>query len=99
MKQLYTDIKSIEIYLDEDSNFNLEPELKLISIHISEKEQLLLKTDFEIFLKEGQFIVLNTFGGELLFLKETELIERIKIESINDIKKVTASVIYELNQL
>jgi hypothetical protein len=95
MNNLIDKIKDIEFKTGQNFNFDLDREFELISSNLSLSEQELLKADFEFFLDKGKFLVINTFGGGILFLKVPELIESIKIESQTDKKEFKASVIFE----
>ena len=84
MNNLTEEIKDIEFKTGQNFHFDLDREFELISSNLDLKEQELLKTDFDFFLDKGKFLVINTFGGGILFLKVPELIESIKIDSRTD---------------
>ena len=95
MKNLTEEIKDIEFKSGPNFHFNLDREFKLISSNLDLKEQELLKTDFDFFLDKGKFLVINTFGGGILFLKVSEIIERIQIDSRTDNQDFKASVVFK----
>jgi hypothetical protein len=95
MNNLTEEIKDIEFKTGQNFHFDLDKEFELISSNLDLKEQELLKTDFDFFLDKGKFLVINTFGGGILFLKVPELIESIKIDSRTDKKDFKASVVFK----
>jgi len=95
MSNLTDEIKHIEFKTGQNFHFDLDREFELISSNLSLKEQEFLKEDFEFFLNKGKFLVINTFGGGILFLKVPELIEKIKVEYRTDKKDFMASVVFE----
>ena len=54
----------------------------------------LLKDDFELFNDKGKFWVNNTFAGGIIFLREPEIIEGIKIDFKTDTNSALATVEY-----
>ena len=95
MNNLTDDIKEIEFKTGLNFNFNLDKEFELISSKLNLKEKESLKNDFEFFIEKGKFLVINTFGGGILFLKVPERIEKINIESRTDRNDFKASVVFE----
>ena len=95
MQELLDQIKDIELKTGSNFSYNLDKELEIISSYLKTDEQQLLKQDFDRFFEKGRFIVLNTFGGGILFLKVPERIEKIKIESDSKSKGIIASVVFE----
>ncbi|WP_394747649.1 hypothetical protein [Spongiimicrobium salis] len=62
---------------------------------LTEKEQLLLQEDFDFYLEDtGRVYVHNTFAGGIIFLREPEIIEGIKIEFNSTRNEAWASVEY-----
>jgi hypothetical protein len=98
MKELLDKIEEIEILIESNFKYKLDEEYDLILSNLKEREQILLKSDFDKFYKKGKFLIQNTFAGGILFLKESEEIEKIKIESQNITKNFKASVIYKSEQ-
>ncbi len=94
MKKLINEIERIEFKTGENFSYDLEKEFDLISSDLNQEEQTFLKEDFDQFLLKGKFLVLNTFAGGILFLKEPEQIEKIKIASLHEHKKIKASVVF-----
>ncbi len=95
MNNLTDDIKEIEFKTGLNFNFNLDKEFELISSKLNLKEKESLKNDFEFFIEKGKYLVINTFGGGILFLKVPERIEKINIESRTDRNDFKASVVFE----
>lgn len=97
MEKLLEDIKNIEFSPNSVFDYNLNIEFNLIASHIESDKKKLLKNDFDQFLNKGKFLVFNTFVGSILFLKVSEPIENIKIESRTGTKDFQASVVYTSN--
>jgi hypothetical protein len=95
MKELLDQIGTIEFVIGPNLNYDLGREFQLISSYLDPEEQEFLKMDFECFFEKGRFLVLNTFCGGILFLKVSEPIEKIKIESRSNSKCFEASVIFK----
>jgi hypothetical protein len=95
MSNLTDELEHIEFKAEQNFHFDLDREFQLISSNLSFKEKEFLKADFEFFLNKGKFIVKNTFGGGILFLKVPELIEKIKVEYQTNKKDFMASVVFE----
>jgi hypothetical protein len=95
MNNLIDDIKEIEFKTGRNFSFDLNQEFELISLYLDLKGKEFLETDFEFFLEKGKFLVINTFGGGILFLKVPERIEKIKINSRTDRNDFNVSVIFE----
>ena len=95
MNKLQEEIEKIEFKTESNFSFDLNRELGIISSYLNPKEEEFLKQDFDHFLEKGKFVIVNTFGGGILFLKEAEIIEKILIESNSKSKKINASVLYE----
>lgn len=61
-----------------------------------EEEKILLQEDFNFYLNnKGRFYVHNTFAGGIIFLREPEIIEEIKIEFDSKQNEAWASVEYD----
>ncbi|MGB0869630.1 MAG: hypothetical protein ACPGSD_08525 [Flavobacteriales bacterium] len=95
MNSLIDEIKGIKFKTEQNFRFELDKEFKLISSHLNLKEIELLKSDFDFFLEKGKFLVHNTFSGGILFLKVSERIEKIIIDSQSDNNEFEASVVFE----
>ena len=94
MEKLIQDIDKVKFTTGANFSYNLDREFKLISSNIKPTQQELLKTDFNRFLEKGRFAVLNTFAGGILFLKVSESIDKVKIDSLTDSKDFEASVVF-----
>ena len=95
MKKLIDEIEKIEFETGQNFSFDLDKEFELISQHLNSKEKEFLENDFNFFLEKGKFLVHNTFGGGILFLKVPERIEKINIDSRTEKNDFKASVIFE----
>jgi len=95
MEDLFTQIRSIEFTTGANFSYDLDREYDLISSYLTKEQQDLLKQDFDTFQKIGRFLVLNSFGGGILFLKVPEIIDRIQIEYMSNYNKIIASVIFQ----
>jgi hypothetical protein len=74
---------------------DLESAYKLIDSQITNgKQKLLLKEDFNLFIKTGRYIVKKTFTGGIIFLREPETILGITIKFHTTLNKAIASVEY-----
>jgi hypothetical protein len=68
---------------------------EILYFYLLENERVLLNEDFDFYLnKKGRFYVHNTFAGGIIFLREPETIEEIRIEFYSDKKEAFASVEY-----
>lgn len=92
MKDLLHKIANIEFKTEINFSFNLDKEFDLISSCLSNDEQKKLKADFDRFFEKGRFLILNTFSGGILFLKEPEEIQKIIIKSQSLSNDIEASV-------
>ncbi len=95
MEKLLEDIVKEKFTTAANFSYNLDRELRLISSNVEPTQLELLKMDFNRYLEKGKFAVLNTFAGGILFLKVSEPIEKIRIESRTSLKDFEASVIYK----
>jgi len=95
MKNLLFEIENMEFLTGENFSYNLDKEFELISSSLTEDKQIELKIDFDRFFEKGRFLILNTFCGEILFLKEPEEIEKIIIKSQKTSKHIEASVVFK----
>ena len=95
MKDLLDKIADIEFKTGPNFSYKLDKEFDLISSCLNNTEQKKLKKDFERFFEKGKFQILNTFGGGILFLKESEEIDKIRIKSQSLTKNIKASVIFK----
>ena len=80
--------------IDEDLE-NLNQYLSRIS---NNEEKRLLDHDFQIFIEKGRFWIKNTFAGGIIFLREPEIIEKIRLYFFNEQEEIIASVEYSSNQ-
>jgi hypothetical protein len=67
---------------------------KLMIPHLDIENQEMLKQDFDKFKEQGTWVVHNTFSGGIIFLREPEIINKIKIEFSSELNQATASVEY-----
>ncbi|MDJ1499201.1 hypothetical protein [Xanthocytophaga agilis] len=95
MKKLLEEIDKIEFTIEPNYSFDLDKEFDLISMYLNLRDRECLKYDFDIFLGKGRFIVHNSLGGNLLFLKVPERIEKIRIGSNSNSCDFEVSVIFE----
>lgn len=95
MKNILDKITNIEFQTGANFSYKLDKEFDLISSCLNIDEQKKLEKDFERFFEKGRFLILNTFSGGILFLKEPEEIEKINIKSQNITKDIEASVIFK----
>lgn len=95
MNDLLDKIANIEFRTGPNFSYKLDKEFDLISSCLNSSEQKNLKTDFDRFFEKGRFLILNTFGGGILFLKEPEIIEKISIKSQTLTKDIKASVVFK----
>lgn len=95
MEKLLEDIDKVEFTTGKNFSYDLDREFKLIASNLEPIQKELLKTDFKRFIEKGRFAVLNTFGGGILFLKVSELIDKIKIEARTESNDFEASVLFE----
>ncbi len=65
---------------------------EIVSSEIKEEHKALFREGFEKFRKTGRYSVHNTFAGGIIFLREPEIIEKIKI----DFKTVTNDALAEV---
>jgi hypothetical protein len=94
MKQLIDQIKAIDFKTEKNFDFNFDKELEVILPFIKQENYSLLKQDFDFFLKKGRFLVINTFGGGILFLKVVEKIDKIQIDYSDSSNAIIASVTF-----
>ena len=95
MNKLLDKIENIEFTTGPNFSYDLNREFELISSSLESGEKELLKEDFNKFSDKGRFLVFNTFGGGILFLKVFERIEKIRIDSRTESNDFKASVIFE----
>ena len=72
----------------------LEGLYELISTGLAYFEKKKLREDFDFFLRKGRWNVHNTFAGGIIFLREPETINNIKIEFNSKQNEALASVEY-----
>lgn len=83
---------------DLDFNFwtkgQLEKDLDILLNLLPKNESEILTQDFKTFLEKGRFIVQNTFAGGILYLKEPEGIDYVKVIFNTEINQAIAIVEY-----
>lgn len=94
MEKLIEQIGNIPFTTGPNFSYNLEREFELISFYLTQHDSSLLKSDFDSFLDKGKFLVLNTFAGGILFLKNPEQIKKIGLEYKSDLNSIIASVTF-----
>lgn len=68
---------------------------EIASANLSENEKVMLRYDLDHFYhNEGRLIVLKTFAGGIIFLREPEVINKIEILFRSELNEATASVEY-----
>lgn len=67
---------------------------EIISSEINPNHKTLIKDDFEFFKQKGRFWVHNTFSGGIIFLREPETIEGIRIDINSETEIAVAQVEY-----
>ncbi|WP_020529828.1 hypothetical protein [Flexithrix dorotheae] len=95
MEKLLEELKQIEFTTGPNFCYDLDREFVLLSSYLEIVEQENLKADFNRFFEKGRFLLLNTFGGGILFLKVPEWIEKIKIDFRTVSNDFEASVVFE----
>jgi len=73
---------------------NLNLAQTMISNHLDTPSSNLIAQDFKFYSEKGKFGVHNTFAGGIIFLREPETIEGIKIEFNTELNSAVASVEY-----
>lgn len=94
MEKLIEQIKDIPLTMEAVFDYDLEREFDLISPYLTKDDSSLLKSDFNSFLDKGKFLVLNTFAGGILFLKNPEPIKEIGLEYESNLNSIIASITY-----
>lgn len=95
MKSLLEQLNNFEIHhRSEEQTTDLELIYKLMAANSTKRDIRLLRQDFDKFILRGRFIVLNTFAGGIIFLREPETIEKITLEFIRTTNQTLASVEY-----
>lgn len=95
MEKLLEEIEKIEFTTGPNFEYDLDREFELITSNLESDQKELLKEDFTQFFDKGKFVVMNTFGGGILFLKVSERIEKIRIDSRNESNDFRVSVTFE----
>ncbi|HEX6429958.1 MAG TPA: hypothetical protein VF008_19825 [Niastella sp.] len=68
---------------------------KIGSNNLAENEKVMLRHDIDHFYHEkGRWLVHNTFAGGIIFLREPEVINKIKILFHSDLNEAAATVEY-----
>jgi len=95
METLIRKIKKIDISKRGDKLIEgLNTACEIISADLALNHKSLLQSDFDIFKSKGKYWVHNTFAGGIIFLREPEVIEGIKIDFRTDTNCAKASVEY-----
>lgn len=95
MEKLRSDIDKIEFSSkNEELLVQLASVFQLISDGLDKKDRIILKHDFDQFKKKGRWIVYKTFAGGIIFLREPEIIENIKIKFNSNSNEAIPSVEY-----
>lgn len=72
----------------------LESVFKIIALELNTEQRSLLRQDFDFYSKKGKYLVHNTFAGGIIFLREPETINRIKIEFDSMLNETVVCVEY-----
>ena len=82
-------------YIDKEKlSLDFQQILRLISNQLTELEKIVLQHDFDIYLDKGKFGIHNTIAGGIIFLREPETIEQLKIAFDSNQNMALASVEY-----
>lgn len=88
-------VKAINYHLrSKELSTNFEEVIGLLANHLTEHQFKLLRSDFDFYLDKGRWWVHNTFAGGIIFLREPEMINSVKIEFNTQENKALASVEY-----
>jgi hypothetical protein len=95
MGTLIDKIEIIELARRKENLLNgLDEAYEIIFSEIKQDHKSLFKDDFELFRSKGRYLVHNTFAGGIIFLREPETIEGIKIDFRTDTNNALAEVKY-----
>jgi hypothetical protein len=96
MRTLLENIEKIDFHKSTKKELSqyFEKASKLILPYLNETEKLLLKLDFDSYLNKGRFYVNNTFAGGIIFLREPETINEIRIKFNSNRDEALAIVEY-----
>ena len=95
MKGLFSEINKIDFpYRIQEQIDLLDKAFNRIADEATAEEKKLLKEDFNVFIERGRFVILNTFAGGIIFLREPEVIEYIKIDFDTASNRLYSSVRY-----
>lgn len=95
MKELTEHIDKIDLnYRTQELVDQLEHLFKIITSKCSPQEEKLLREDFDTFIERGRFVILNTFAGGIIFLREPEVIEFIAVDFNAQKKTMDSQVKY-----
>lgn len=72
----------------------LEEAHAIIASDCTEQEKKMLREDFNQFIEYGRYVILNTFAGGIIFLREPEVIEYIRVDFDEDKKEMNSEVKY-----
>src|SRR4051794_8910512 len=67
---------------------------RLSSIDLTEEEKILLRYDLDFFYEKGRWVILQTFAGGIIFLREPETINKIEIQFHSNQNEALALVVY-----
>jgi hypothetical protein len=96
MQELYEKIAQIDFnYRTQELVDQLEESFELISQACTVSDKQLLRKDFNLFIERGRFILLQTFAGGIIFLREPETIEYILVDFSESQQRINFSVRYQ----
>jgi hypothetical protein len=96
MRTLLENIENIEFHKSSKKELTqyFEKASILILPYLNETEKSLLKEDFDSYLNKGKFYVSKTFAGGIIFLREPEIINEIRIKFNSKLNEALAIVEY-----
>ena len=95
LKNLIQKIEVVELARRKEKLLQgLDKVQELISSEIHQNYKTLIKEDFEFFKQKGRFWIHNTFAGGVIFLREPETIEGIKIDIDSETENALVKVEY-----
>lgn len=93
-EKLINNIKTIEFKIGKNFSFNLDKEFETLLPFLYKKNSTFLKQDFDFFLKKGKFLVINTLGGGILFLKVPETIDNIQLDYKSSLDEIVIALTF-----
>jgi len=95
MKKLFSQINQIEFSSRSKKLLEqLDSAFGIISANLIGDDKAILQKDFDQFKKKGRWMLHKTFAGGIIFLREPEIIECIKIEFYSETNEAIPSVEY-----